>query len=97
MDEVIINEAGGKQSKVRGDFTLIPPEVLRDVAVVLGQGAARYGKSNWMLIPATEHINHALAHINKHLMDDESEPHLTNAICRLMFASHMEKYHDGSK
>ena len=91
-DETIVNSAGGKQSKVHGDFTLIPPEVLRDVAVVLEHGAKKYGEGNWVFISEQEHINHAIAHMFKHLAKDKSEPHLINAICRLMFAAHMKDY-----
>jgi Domain of unknown function (DUF5664) len=85
-DEVIINAAGGMQSKVCGRFDLIPPNVLKEVALTLEEGAAKYGEDNWKLIPQHEHVNHAIAHLYKFLEEDTTEVHLVNAICRLMFA-----------
>lgn len=88
--KTIVNEQGGKQSYVGVAFHLIPQDALRMVAEVLYVGAAKYGEWNWKLIPIDDHINHALAHINLFMLGDRSEPHLTNAACRILFALHME-------
>lgn len=87
--EVIVNSKGGKQHKVEGRFDLIPSKALERVAIVLEQGAEKYGENNWQRIDSVDHINHAIAHLFKYLSGDRSEDHLTNTICRALFASHM--------
>lgn len=93
-DEMITNEAGGKQSRSNGRADLIPPKALMEIAKVLGEGAVKYGDWNWKLIPINEHINHALIHMYAHLAGDTKETHLANAICRMMFALELLNEHD---
>lgn len=87
--ETVENAAGGRQSKLTARFDLIPAEPLFDVAVVLGEGAAKYGVDNWKLIPTNDHLSHALAHIYAYLAGDTSDAHLSHAACRVLFACHM--------
>lgn len=87
--EIIVNSKGGKQHKVEGRFDLIPSKPLERVAIVLEQGAEKYGENNWHRIDSVDHINHAIAHLFKYLSGDRSEDHLTNTICRALFASYM--------
>lgn len=91
--ETTTNEAGGSQSKLTARFDLIPPRPLFQVAVVLGEGAAKYGEDNWKLIPTNDHISHALAHLCAFLAGDTSDSHLSHACCRILFAAHT----DGTK
>jgi hypothetical protein len=84
--ETVVNENGGKQSKVDARFDLVDPLALKLLAECLGFGAAKYGEYNWLKISTKEHLNHALAHINAFQRGDTSEPHLINAFCRTMMA-----------
>lgn len=86
-EEVEVNELGGKQSKTKCRFDLLPPVAMFKVTEVLQQGAAKYGEDeNWRHIPIKDHLNHALNHIFGWLGGDNSEDHLSHALCRLMFA-----------
>lgn len=80
------NKDGGKQSTILCRFDLIPAEALFDIAFILATGAEKYGEDNWKLIPLKEHVNHALQHLYAFLAGDESENHLANAACRMLFA-----------
>lgn len=61
---MIVNELGGKQSKINGRFDLVPSGALAAAAEVLSEGAEKYGEYNWELISTEDHVNHALAHLN---------------------------------
>ena len=93
-DETEINEKGGKQSKIVGAFTIIPGSALRVLASVFGEGARKYARNNWRLIPLDSHLNHAMNHIAAYLESQETgighraeeEDHLSHAFCRLAMA-----------
>ena len=85
--EVVTNEAGGQQSHVAARYDLLPHKALKEEAIVLGEGAAKYGVDNWRLISKEDHINHAIAHLFLALAGDTSENHLANAACRVHFAN----------
>ena len=53
---------------------------------VLPVGSKSYVVDSHKKIPTTDHLNHAINHINEHRRGDESEMHLVNAMCRLLFA-----------
>lgn len=88
--ETVENENGGRQSKLNARFDLIPPQPLFQVAVVLAEGAVKYGEDNWKLIPTNDHISHALAHLFAYLAGDTSDSHLSHAACRVLFAAHTD-------
>lgn len=82
----VTNLAGGKQSQVLRDYTLIPPDAIANVARVMYNGAQKYAKDNWRLIPCDDHINHALNHIYLHLAGNTNEDHLAHATTRMLMA-----------
>ena len=84
------NEAGGTQTYLPMRADLIPSDALLDVAEVLAAGAEKYGANNWKLISNEDHVNHALVHIYRYQMGDTSEHHLAHALCRLLFATHID-------
>lgn len=84
--ETVVNENGGKQSKLNERFDLIPAISLKIVASILAYGAEKYGVNNWQLIDTQDHINHALAHLYNFLDGDRDEEHLGHAACRVLFA-----------
>lgn len=90
MTPMSTNLAGGKQSHIKRDFTLIPPDALAQVARVLHDGAQKYDKDNWKLIPCDDHINHALNHIYLYLAGNMEEDHLPHAATRLLMALELE-------
>ena len=85
---VEINQYGGKQARLDGDFIKLSPQFLLALAKLVKQGGDKYGEFNWLKITTGEHLNHALTHIFEELSGDPSseEDHLLNAACRLMFA-----------
>lgn len=91
MSEIVINEFGGKQSRVDARFDLVPPRALQAAALTLGHGAVKYGCLNWQQISVQEHLNHALNHINLYQLNDSSEEHLSHALVRLMMAFEIEQ------
>lgn len=84
------NVHGGTQTKLPVRCDLLPALPLLQVSQVLAEGAEKYGEWNWENIPVNDHINHALTHILRYQTDDESEPHLVHALCRLLFAQHLD-------
>ena len=86
----VTNLAGGKQSQVLRDYTLIPPDALANVARVMYNGAQKYAKDNWRLIPCNDHLNHALNHVYLHLAGNTNEDHLAHATTRMLMALELQ-------
>lgn len=69
------NDRGGKQTKLSGDFTLLPYLGLMEAAKVLEQGALKYEVDydkthsvglpdrNWERIGLMDHVNHLYQHV----------------------------------
>jgi hypothetical protein len=83
---MVVNEHGGKQSKVEYAFDQLDPLAMFQLAGIIQKGAEKYGRDNWKKITTKEHLNHALQHIFAHLAGDKQDDHLGHAFCRLMFA-----------
>lgn len=90
--DTVVNDQGGKQSRLDMAFNEIEPMMLQRVARVLDQGKVKYGSKNWRQIPYEDHINHMQYHAIMANTDDTSEDHLANVICRAMFAMYMKDY-----
>lgn len=84
--EKVVNEAGGRQSKLDYRFDLMDSGAMFELAAVLSHGAEEYGIDNWRKIPSRDHINHAITHLYAHLAGDTQDEHLSHAFCRLMMA-----------
>lgn len=98
-DELVthVNEKGGRQSLIKVAYVLLDSYAMNQMAQVLWHGSQKYGIDNWRLIPAKDHVNHAMNHIFLWLENDKTESHLVNAFTRLMFAVAMEKQERDSK
>lgn len=86
----VVNENGGKQSDTPFAFHLLPVSSVFAAAEVAAYGAKKYGETignrNYVKIPSSDHINHAIQHLYAHLAGDTSDDHLGHAIVRCMFA-----------
>jgi len=87
----VINDQGGKQSKVLYRFDLADPHAMFEMCRVLREGAEKYGDDNWRNIPVRDHLNHLLIHVYAYLAGDRQDDHLAHALCRAMFAVALEK------
>lgn len=83
---MVVNEQGGKQSKLNYRFDLIDPLTMFALAEVCAYGAEKYGAFNWRRIDIESNLNHALTHIYAFLAGDTQDDHLQHAFCRLHFA-----------
>ena len=69
------------------DFASLPLIGLIGVARTAAEGAAKYGRFNYMLgLPVHDLLNHAIRHIVMFLLGDRSEPHLEHAAWGLLAA-----------
>lgn len=85
--ETVVNELGGKQSKVLYRFDLLDPQAMFKMTKVLKEGFDKYGgNENWRNISVNEHLNHLLIHAYAYLAGDKSDEHLSHIMCRAMFA-----------
>ena len=67
MEEIVTNEQGGKQSKIRGKMSEVPPLAIIEVSEVMALGQSRYprepdGTPNWYKIDCMSNLDHALEH-----------------------------------
>jgi hypothetical protein len=57
----------------------------------MAEGAEKYGEYNWQKgFPVNDILNHAIAHVYKHLSGDRTEDHLGHAAAGLLMAIHTE-------
>ena len=68
------NEQGGKQSKILGRMTEVPPLALLEVSKVMGVGSKVYprepdGSPNWYKIDSCSNLDHALEHATNFLIE----------------------------
>ncbi len=77
--EIIANDRGGKQSKIEGRGTEIPPLALLEVSKVMGLGAEKYpreedGTPNWYKIGCMSNLDHAMEHLFNFLFSRNEVP-----------------------
>lgn len=88
---IITNKNGGKQSYTKYAFHLVDPVSMQELAKVMSDGALRYSRDNWRLIPLEEHLNHLLMHVYAYLAGDKQDDHLEHVLARAMFAVALHK------
>lgn len=73
-------------------FDLISPIGIRRLAETYEEGSRKYSDNNWLKgIPASDLINHVIAHCYKFLYGDKSEDHLAHAAWGLFAIMHFEE------
>lgn len=78
-----------QQSDAQEALEELPPLSTLSVGQILRRGREKWGKDNWRGISVPCHVGRAMRHLLLWLAGDRSEAHLTNAICRLLFASEL--------
>jgi hypothetical protein len=78
METIETTAQGGKQSKIKGKMTEVPPLALIEVSAVMAVGAERYpreadGTPNWHRIDCMSNLDHALEHA-ANFMAQRNEP-----------------------
>jgi len=87
---------GAVRSYIRERYDLLPCAGVQRAALAMGEGAEKYGEHNWEKgFPMGDILNHALAHIYKHLSGDRTEDHLGHAAANLLMACSTEENRNG--
>ena len=85
--KVLPNGAASSSTPYR--FDLLPSLALAEVARIMAAGAEKYGEGNWKLLPANDHLNHAMQHIFAHTAGDTQEAdeleHACHVATRVLF------------
>lgn len=92
--ERVTNDAGGKQSRLDYDLTLIDPIFLQELAKVMTENCKEYGghyeRDNWKKIDAHDHLMHLYNHVSlimeavNEVSLEEGYTHAIHAACRVM-------------
>lgn len=82
----VVNEHGGKGSRLPVRMSLIPPKVLLALGEVFTYGANKYGDDNWRKLSTREHLDHCMLHVLAYQAGDTQDEHLKHALTRLSMA-----------
>jgi len=89
-DDIEVTPTGGKHTRLDERTDLLPHRAILELSAnPLPQGEKKYGRDNWRKIDQRGHLNHAIVHVFKYLIDGKRED-LRNAACRLLFAMETE-------
>lgn len=66
------------------DYQSLMAKRLLTISKVLKEGAEKYETNNWRLVPAEQHLSHAISHYLAYLLGDAQDDHLSHFYTRLM-------------
>lgn len=85
MPSLVSYSTGATASEMEADWALLDWEVLRRMAVVMTEGAAKHGYNNWHKgLPERVCFAHTIEHVVQGYEGQTDEDHLAHAMCRLM-------------
>lgn len=93
-----MNDQTAKADKGKPRLTLVPRQIITDIAVIRNYGDMKYGSSdNWKTVEIERYKDAAYRHFmayldDPHGVDEESGlPHLWHCVCNFAFICEMEK------
>ena len=96
--DIISDNQAAKADAGKPRLSLVPPQIIRDVARIREYGNAKYGDpENWRTVEPERYINAAYRHLiafaeDPKSVDEESGlPHLWHCECNLAFLSELLK------
>lgn|SRR5665647_516189 len=94
---IISNEHGGMQALNLYAFDLIPAAPLFALAQVMGEGAKKYVKNNWLKITPDDHFAHLQAHLWAWQAGDKQDDHMGHALARMFMLFETDRVKDIAK
>lgn len=92
MEDKIVYESGAARSTMEVRWDLLCEEFIRDMAIVMKEGADKYGDDNWKGgVPEGVTMNHLLEHLYQWQAGDRAEPHLAKVAINAMFLDWYEQ------
>ena len=93
-----MNDQEAKADAGKLELTLVPRQIIKEIARVRMYGTAKYGSpNNWIKVSADRYRDAAFRHFLAYLddpggVDEESGlPHLSHLACNIAFLCEMEK------
>jgi len=91
-EKTIVYDSGAARSTMDVRWDLLCEDFIRDMAVVMKEGADKYGDDNWKQgVPEGVTINHLIEHLYKWQEGDRSELHLAKVAINAMFLDWYEQ------
>ena len=92
-DDKVTYKSGAARSTMDVRWDLLCEEFIRDMAVVMKEGADRYGDNNWKQgVPEGVTVNHLIEHLYRWQEGDRGELHLAKVAINAMFLDYYERY-----
>ena len=101
MDAVLVRDQSAKADAGKLQITLVPTQVIRDIAAIRMYGNKKYGSAdNWKQVEPVRYrdalMRHLLAYIDdpKSVDEESGLPHMWHAACNIAFLCEMEVLND---
>ena len=101
MDVILARDQSAKADAGKLQITLVPTQIIRDIAEVRMYGNKKYGSAdNWKQVEPVRYRDALMRHLLAYIDDPESVdaesglPHLWHAACNIAFLCEMEVLND---